>query len=48
MDHLFQRVAQDKDKVIAGFANAMCEVIASNHLTSGVYPAGDSSLPRSF
>ena len=35
LNHLFQRVNLNKDKVIHGFANAMCDVIATNYLTSG-------------
>ena len=33
LDHLFLRVTQNKDKVILGFANATCDVIAANYLT---------------
>eukprot|EP01045_Picozoa_sp_COSAG04_P020752 COSAG04_NODE_2161_length_4653_cov_10.099473_2_plen_245_part_00 len=40
-DHLFQRVTQDKGKVIDGFANAMSEVVAASYLASGTYPVED-------
>ena len=42
LDHLFLRVTQNKDKVILGFANATCDVIAANYLTSGKYPTDDN------
>ena len=31
LDHLFRLVTLNKDKVILGFANATCDVIATNY-----------------
>ena len=42
LNHLFQRVNLNKNKVIHGFAHAMCDVIATNYLTSGEYPTKDN------
>ena len=42
LDHLFRLVTLNKDKVILGFANATCDVIATNYLTSGKYPTDDN------